>query len=65
MEEKRVDEAIKKAVANINVDNLNVNQKQLEIIKEQIINNSDEQTSLLTKLVEITEENEVQKTYGK
>lgn len=59
-----IDKAVDNAIANINIDNLNVTKEQIELIKNELKNNQQNEM-VLNKLVEISENSGIQKKYGK
>lgn len=58
--DREIGKALKNAVANLNVDNLNINEEQENAILKSL-NKLEDRESLLETLVKITEKEEVKK----
>ncbi len=66
MDNEKIENAINNAIANINVDDLTVKKEQIDVIKQELINSSkSDNVSLLSKLIEISENKGVSKVRGK
>ena len=58
---KEVDQALKQAIDNLNIDNLEVTKEQIEIIKQELLKEEKEDT-VVNKLIKISNRG---KTNGK